>query len=165
MRETKWQKAEPETKRPSLSDERFANWCVDSFEDQKDRYHAFVGEQSRWIDILESRLLVSEAAHTKLQGESDRWRERFATAVDKGAVLESENAKLRERLEAIRKHYEKLPTWKEARQKSTATNKVEEEQIPAHLILIDMWNAWARELGVLLSAKELDQKTREGDSK
>ena len=111
MRETKWQKAEPETKRPSLSDERFANWCVDSFEDQKDRYHAFVGEQSRWIDILESRLLVSEAAHTKLQGESDRWRERFATAVDKGAVLESENAKLRERLEAIKKHYEKRPMF------------------------------------------------------
>ena len=70
-------------------------------------------------------------------------------------------SELQKRLEEIRKHYEKLPSWGEARQKSTATNKVEEEQIPAHLILIDMWNAWARELGVLLSAKELDQKTRE----
>jgi len=71
-------------------------------------------------------------------------------------------SELQKRLEEIRKHYEKLPSWGEARQKSTATNKVEEEQIPAHLILIDMWNAWARELGVLLSEpKELDQKTRE----
>ena len=60
-----------------------------------------------------------------------------------------------ERLEAIQTLLEKCPTWEEARQKSTATNKIEEEQIPAHLILIDMWVAWAKKvLGVLLNPTE-----------
>ena len=144
MSETKWQKAEPETKRPSLSDERFANWCVDSFEDQKDRYHAFVGEQSRWIDILESRLLVSEAAHTKLQGIIEMKTIKIeALQLAILSIYKPQIQILERRLELIKKYIEELSGW------------CGDEGCRAF-----------KELGVLLSEpKELDQKTREGDIK
>ena len=106
-----------EQKRPSLSDERFANWCVDSFEDQKDRYHAFVGEQSRWIDVLESRLRVSEAEHqAKIKEMQEEFNSYCAKTqancnhcavkhTEKIEVLEGENVKLKievEQLKAVR---------------------------------------------------------------
>jgi len=94
------------------------------------------------------------------EGENAKLLKRIEKLYRLNAEIHTERSNLRERLEAIRKHYEKLPTWKEARQKSTATNKVEEEQIPAHLILIDMWNAWARERGVLLSEPKSEAETK-----
>ena len=60
------------------------------------------------------------------------------------AVLEGENAKLRERLEAIKAHYERRGCY------TTRTKNS---------------GVWMEELGVLLSTKGLDQKTREGDIK
>ena len=118
-------------------------------------------EANEFKAIKLAEKVVGENAKLKTEIENLKIENSDLMAVD----VVAEYVNLKERLEAIKQHIGKLPTWEEARQKSTATNKVEEEQIPAHLILIDMWNDWARELGVLLSTKELDQKTREGDSK
>ena len=59
-----------ESKRPELTDERFANWCMDTCEDQKDKYLAFSVEQSKWIDTLEGRLLAIKQHYEKMPKEN-----------------------------------------------------------------------------------------------
>jgi len=39
--------------RPSINDERFLNWCMDSFEDQKDKYRTFIDEEEKWFKDFE----------------------------------------------------------------------------------------------------------------
>ena len=34
---------------PSLGDKRYREWCIDTLDDQKDRYYSFIGDQNVWI--------------------------------------------------------------------------------------------------------------------
>lgn len=41
-------------KRPSLNDKRFREWCMDSYEDQVDKYLAFIDEEDKSIKNLKT---------------------------------------------------------------------------------------------------------------
>ena len=165
-----------EQKRPSLSDERFANWCVDSFEDQKDRYHAFVGEQSRWIDVLESRLRVSEAEHQakvreieanelkaiklaeKVVGENAKIKteiEDLKLTCSKQIYWEQESkiTALRERLEAIKQHLEQMPKENQSIYWTSICDDEIQDEFISHKFFTDL-QKWYQELGVLLAHDE-----------
>jgi len=100
---------------------------------------------------------VSEAEHIKLQDEIILWQNRYAVNTARGIALEK-------RLEAIKQHWEQMPKENQSIYWTSICDDEIQDEFIGHKFFTDL-QKWYQELGVLLSPKELDQKTREGDSK